>query len=168
MDFSGAKVFDFTGKSGRSGYESFGQEVIEALRKSDETKLAVVLDTGLGFAKPAPYLVQDHLNLSGYNPLIGPNHEIGERFPVVNGIYVTDVSAANLPALERGIAVGIKPGVEPSADELARLYFLGGNFCCYNLVPTMLVAAHAGWRVLAVVGPSGNGWQKEVIEGLKL
>jgi hypothetical protein len=168
VDFSKAKVFDFTGALGQDAvYESFGQPVIEALRQPVENKLAIVLDEGFGFSKSAPHLVLDHLNLSGNNPLIGPNYPSGERFPVVNGIYVTEISPTLVPGMERGVAVGLKAGLKPSEPELERIRFLGGNFCCYNLIPTMLIAAHVGWRLLAVVGPAGNGWQKEVVEGLK-
>jgi hypothetical protein len=167
VNFSNAKVFDFTGALGKNAYEGFGQPVIDALRQPLENKLAIVLDSGFGFDKSAPHLVLDHLNLSGHNPLIGPNYSEGERFPVINGIYVTEIAPGLVPGMERGIAVGLRTGLKPSAQELERIRYLGGHFYCYNLVPTMLIAAHVGWRLLAVVGPPGNGWQKEVVEGLK-
>jgi hypothetical protein len=31
----------------------------------------------------------------------------------------------------------------------------------------MLLAAHAGWRVLAVVGPAERSWQSETLARLK-
>jgi hypothetical protein len=168
VNFSTAKVFDFTGAlADGCSYQCFGQPVIEALRQPVANKLAIVLDSGFAFVKKAPHLVLDHLNLSGNSPLIGPNNPIGERFPVINGIYVTEFPLPLSPAMERGVAVGLKAGLKPSPEELERIYFLGGHFCCYNLVPTMLIAAHAGWRLLAVVGPEGNSWQKEVMQGLQ-
>lgn len=174
MNLAKAKIFDFTGVSGNgSSFKEYNAAVADVLRKPAEEKLAVILDYGWGFKSPAPHLVLDHLNLSGSNPLRGPNDPIGERFPVVNGIYVTDCDLAALQDLKTGVAAGVKHGHKASVEELEFLHSIGAGFYSYNLVPTMLVAAHAGWKVLAVVGPEiasgtagGVDWRKQVIEAV--
>ena len=174
MNLAKAKIFDFTGASDNgSNFKEYDASVAEALRQSVENKLAIVLDYGWGFKNKAPHLVLDHLNLSGSNPLRGPNNPIGERFPVVNGIYVTDCDLLALQDLKTGVVAGLKQGQKASASELDFLYSMGAGFYSYNLVPTMLVAAHAGWRVLGVVGPddaqstTGSAdWRKKVLQGI--
>jgi purine-nucleoside phosphorylase len=99
----------------------------------------------------APHVVRDHLNLTGTNPLVGPNDPCGERFPSVNDVYITDLC----PNLPRGVAAGLVGGVFPTREEMEFLRSLGADFCCYNLVPTMIVAAHAGLKVLGLVVPEG-------------
>jgi purine nucleoside phosphorylase len=174
LDLAKAKIFDFTGASGNgSSYKEYDAKVAETLRQPGDNKLAIVLDYGWGFKNNAPHLVLDHLNLSGSNPLRGPNNPIGERFPVVNGIYVTDCDLKAFQDLKTGVVAGLRQGQKASASELAFLYSMGAGFYSYNLVPTMLVAAHAGWRVLAVVGPddaqstTGSAdWRKQVLQSV--
>jgi purine nucleoside phosphorylase len=162
MDWSRAKLFDFTGFAKEtSQFQRFGDDVIEILRQPTDCKLAIILDTGFGWQSKTPVVVQDHVNLSGYNPLIGPNHPIGERFPVVQGIY-TDC-AAEL-ALDSVVVAGIKHGRSLSVDDASFLHILGADCYCYNVVPTMLVAAHACWKVLAIVGPDNRSWQGPLLE----
>jgi purine nucleoside phosphorylase len=166
MDWSRAKLFDFTGASSQGTiYSRFGKDVMEALRQPTDCKLAIILDTGFGWESKAPALVQDHINLSGFNPLIGPNHPIGERFPVVQGIYISDC-AGDL-GLEPIIVAGIKNGRTLSLEDADFMHILGAACYCFNTVPTMLIAAHAGWKVLAIVGPDNRSWQAPVLEKVR-
>ena len=147
-----SKRIDFTGTvSSFEQFKSYGDEVVSLVRNSQGPKVLVVIDRGFACEKSTPYVVRDHLNLTGTNPLVGPNDPLGERFPSVNDIYVTDV----LSGLPIGIAAGLQPGIVPSPDELKLIRSLGGDFYCYHLVPTMIVAAHARWRVLGIVLPEG-------------
>ncbi|CAN5364883.1 hypothetical protein BH10CYA1_BH10CYA1_19440 [soil metagenome] len=156
MELKGAKLIDFTGKVvGAQHFESFSDEVTKAVRSHSGNKVAVVIDPGFGFDAEAPHLVADHINLTGTNPLMGPNDACGERFPVVNDIYLTeDMPGKILPAIQRGILGGLKHGVAPSASEIAKLKTLGAEFFSYNLAQTMIVAAHSGWKVIGIVVPS--------------
>jgi hypothetical protein len=143
---------DFTGEvSGFKQLSAFSDEVIGLIRNATGPKLLTVLDRGYGFAKPQPHVVRDHLNMTGFNPLVGPNDSCGERFPAVNEIYLTDLPG-DFPL---AIVAGLKPGVTPSAEDLQFIKSMGAEFYCYNLVPTMIVAAHAGWKVAAIVIPEG-------------
>ncbi|MBS1998871.1 MAG: hypothetical protein JSS86_21245, partial [Cyanobacteria bacterium SZAS LIN-2] len=158
-----ARRLDFTGTVGDfDQFESFGQPVIDLLRTEGRSPLVIVIDHGYGFAGDhvQPHIVLDHLNLTGDNPLVGPNNPIGQRFPVVNDIYVgaADImdqeetwSIGNpLGKLRNGIAAGVKHGLKLNEDELSTCRNLGAHFYCYNLVPTMIVAAHAGLKVLGL------------------
>lgn len=152
VSIRGAKCVDFTRSAdGFKQFPSFGDPVISLVRDGLGPRLLVVVDRGYFLEDTKPYVVRDHLNLTGSNPLVGPNDPCGERFPSVNNIYITDLC----PELPRGIAAGMKWGVFPTRAEMEFIRSLGADFCCYNLVPTMIVAAHAGYRVLALAVPEG-------------
>ncbi len=160
VSLKGARRIDYSGGAdGFERFDSFGDRVVNLLRTSTGSKVLVVIDGGFGFANAAPHVVRDHLNLTGGNPLVGPNDSCGERFPSVNDIYVTDL----VRSLPTGVAAGLKPGVVPSDKELEFIREMGADFCCYNLVPTMIVAAHAGWRVLGIVVPEGERLDASVL-----
>ena len=176
MDWKQAVVIDYTGAgAGNMDASEFGDDVIKHLRepgKSTGQRVAVVLDTARGLKSgksaagvQAPRLVRDHINLSGINPLIGPNNPCGDRFPVVNDIYLHECPK-QLGALESLVAAGVKPGKEVDSEAMELLHKLGADCYCFHLVPTMLIAAHAGWKILAIVGPEGHDWQKDCISKL--
>lgn len=147
-----AVKIDFAGKT--PGFQSFAKisdDVVVLLRKPAQNKLLIIVDRGYGFKTPAAYVVSDHLNLTGGNPLVGPNDPVGERFPSVNALYLTGCN----PETPTAIVAGVKEGIKPSADEVKLIHSLGGDCYSYNLVPTALVAAHAGWKILGIVIPEG-------------
>jgi len=147
-----AKLVDFTKTvSGFKYFPGFNSNVVSFIRDGADARTLIVVDRGFHFEKEAPHLVIDHLNLVGTNPLVGANDPVGERFPSVNNIYITDV----LPELPRAVAAGVKAGTFPAAEEMELVRSLGGQVACYNLVPTMIIAAHAGYRVLGLVAPEG-------------
>lgn len=155
VDLNKALRIDFTGTlDGFEHKEGFGDDLVAMLRDSGaEPKVVIVVDCGYGFETKAPHVVRDHINLTGHNPLVGPNHPCGERFPAVNCIYITDNKL--LPEFPSGIAAGIKQGTVPGEEELRLIRSFGADMYCYNLVPTMIIAAHARWRVLGIVVPEG-------------
>lgn len=169
MDWKQAIVIDYTG-SGRGdlSLREYGAQVLEKLRVDAEPnahRLVIVLDTGHALPKPAPHLVRDHINLSGRNPLVGPNHPIGERFTVVNDIYVKDCPKAL--NLEKVVTAGVSPGRKLNGEDFEFIKGLGVDCYSHNVVPTMLIAAHAGWKVLAIVGPENGNWQADCLDKLQ-
>jgi purine-nucleoside phosphorylase len=151
---NGVICIDFTDTiASFNRFHCFDEEVIDFIRDiakdPNGPKTILIVDHGFGFEAEAPHIVSDHLNLTGDNPLVGPNDPCGERFPILKDTYKSDV----LLDLHRGVAVGLKQGVLPTQEEVAMIRFLGGDFCCYNLVPAMIVAGHAGIRVMGVVVP---------------
>ena len=102
-------------------------------------------------------LVTDHINLSGDNPLFGPNVDaLGPRFPALTDAYDQDLQARARAAAER-TGVGLREGVYimlsgPSFEtraELRMLRGLGADAVGMSTGLEVIVARHAGVRVLA-------------------
>jgi len=103
-------------------------------------------------------LIADHINLLGDNPLVGPNDDrLGPRFPDMSDAYDADLRAlARRVALERGIELreGVYVGVSgPNLETRAEYRFLraiGADVVGMSTVPEVIVAKHAGMRVLGL------------------
>ena len=102
-------------------------------------------------------LITDHLNLSGDNPLRGPNLDrFGTRFPEMTDAYdpalraaAKESSARTGVALREGIYIMLTgPAFETSA-EMRMLRGLGGDAVGMSTAHEAIVARHAGARVLA-------------------
>jgi purine-nucleoside phosphorylase len=103
-------------------------------------------------------LIDDHINLTGENPLVGPDEPaLGLRFPDLSRAYdpalralAADAAEAIGLTLRRGIYVGIKgPSLETSAE---RRFFAsaGGDAIGMSTVLETIAAAHAGLPVLGL------------------
>jgi len=101
-------------------------------------------------------LIADHINLSGENPLLGPNLDrFGPRFPPLIDAYDPSFRATALEAAER-TGVGLREGVYvmlsgPSYEtraELRMLRALGGDAVGMSTAHEAIVARHAERRVL--------------------
>lgn len=103
-------------------------------------------------------IIQDHINFTGVNPLIGKNYEeLGPRFPDQTTVYDKEFQKiAKESAKELGI--DIKEGVymwmtgpayeTPTEVKMARI--LGGAALGMSTVPEVIVAAHQGVKVLGI------------------
>ena len=107
-------------------------------------------------AKGDLIVIEDHINLMGLNPLIGPNDDrLGPRFPDLIEPYDRTLQDLALRiAMEeniiahRGVYVGV-PG--PNLETRAEYRFLraiGADVVGMSTVPEVLVAVHAGMKVL--------------------
>lgn len=177
MKLRHAKLIDFTGTvDGFVHPAGFDRAVIQLLRSKDKAEVAIIVDRAHceGLATFASVvLVNDHVNLSGDNPLVGPNDaSVGPRFPVVNNIYLNAADTMDqeetwtlgnpLGRVPSVVAAGLRDGQVPDSAQLDFLRSLNVGFYCYNLVPAMLIAAHAGLKVLGLGLPSGQSLSPEI------
>lgn len=103
-------------------------------------------------------IIEDHINLMGDNPLIGPNDEaVGPRYPDMCEPY--DKRLIRL-AIDAGIRIGLRchtgvyvavagPNLETRA-EYRMLRNMGADVVGMSVVPEVLVAIHCGLKVLGM------------------
>lgn len=106
-------------------------------------------------ASGAPFaLVADHVNLTGDNPLVGPNaDEWGPRFPDLTDAWDPDLRrrlraravGAGLELVE-GVVAGVA-GPARTAAEVSMLRMIGADMASEGFVHEAIVARHAGRRV---------------------
>ncbi len=110
------------------------------------------------FAPGDVMVICDHINLTGQNPLIGPNLEsFGPRFPDMTAVYDRElISMAEQVAreekikLQKGVYVGIiGPNLETPA-ETRFLRMIGADAVGMSTIPEVIVAVHCGMRVLGL------------------
>jgi xanthosine phosphorylase len=102
--------------------------------------------------------ISDHINMLGVNPLTGPNDDaIGPRFPSLRDAYDPELRALLHEAageLGIGLAEGVYlatagPSFETPA-EIRAFRTLGADAVGMSTVPEVILARHAGLRVVAV------------------
>jgi purine-nucleoside phosphorylase len=111
-----------------------------------------------GFAQGALMIIDDHLNLLGSNPLVGPNDErFGVRFPDMSEVYSLRLRAiADAAARARGVEVrhGIYIAVHgPSYEtpaEIRAFRAWGADAVGMSTVPEAIAARHMGMEVLGI------------------
>ncbi len=103
-------------------------------------------------------LISDHINLSGNNPLIGPNlDEYGPRFPDMTYAYTPHLREALISkAAEQGIDLveGVYTMMSgPSFETPAEIRFIrviGGDAVGMSSVPEAIIAAQAGLELIGI------------------
>jgi purine-nucleoside phosphorylase len=110
------------------------------------------------FAQGALMIIDDHINLLGSNPLVGPNDErFGARFPDMSEVYSRRMRAiADEAARGRGVAVshGVYVAVHgPSYEtpaEIRAFRTIGADAVGMSTVPEAIAARHMGVEVLGI------------------
>jgi len=103
-------------------------------------------------------VIDDHINLLGSNPLVGPNDEaFGARFPDMTEVYSTRLRGlADAVAREQQLRIGHGVYVAvhgPSYETPAEIRFLrtiGADAVGMSTVPEAIVARHMGVEVLGL------------------
>lgn len=115
-------------------------------------------------------LITDHINLSGTNPLIGPNDDrFGTRFPSMADAYSLEYrkkiikTAKSLKIkLKQGIYLWtLGPNFETKA-EIQMFRKLGADVVGMSTVPEVICAVHSGMKVvgISVITNYGTGMPK--------
>ncbi len=115
-------------------------------------------------------LITDHINLSGTNPLIGPNDDrFGPRFPSMADAYTFEYQKKIL-SIAKALKIKLKQGVYlwtlgPNFETKAEIKMfqrLGADAVGMSTVPEVICAVHSGMKVLgiSVITNYGTGMQK--------
>lgn len=108
------------------------------------------------FHKGDVMLIEDHINLMGDNPLIGPNDErLGDRFPDMSEPYdkkllalAKECAKQEMLLLQKGAYVAVSgPNLETAA-EYRFLQRIGADAVGMSTVPETIVAVHGKMKVL--------------------
>ncbi len=116
-------------------------------------------------------LITDHLNLTGHNPLHGPNDEsLGPRFPDMSEAYDRGLrgaayraAAAEQVQLEEGVYAGLLGPTYETPAEVRMLRTLGADAVGMSTVLEVIALRHRGVRVgaISVITNAAAGSSKE-------
>ena len=103
-------------------------------------------------------IIEDHINLVGNNPLMGPNlKNLGPRFPDMTEAYDKQLRGLLKAAMEKhqvpyheGIYCGVSGPTYETPAEVRFLRTIGGSAVGMSTVPETIAANHMGIRVAAV------------------
>ena len=111
-----------------------------------------------GFAQGALMVIDDHINLTGHNPLVGDNDErFGQRFPDMTEVYSSRLrgiadragKAIGLP-LEHGIYAALMGPSYETPAEIRYLRTIGVDAVGMSTVPEAIVARQMKLDVLGI------------------
>ncbi len=110
------------------------------------------------FAAGDVMVIDDHINLLNRNPLIGVNDDtLGPRFPDMSAPYDRQLGDRALAiarredfVCHRGVYIAMLGPTYETRAEIRMLRYLGGDAVGMSTVPEVIVAAHAGLRVLGL------------------
>lgn len=146
-------------------YEGYSPlEITFPIRVMQELKVKVLIlsnasgGLNLDFQTGDIMIITDHINLTGSNPLVGPNEESwGPRFPDMIAAYDKKLGALAESAGEesgatlwKGVYAGLKgPSLETPA-ETRYLRTVGADAVGFSTVLEVISAVHAGMKVLGL------------------
>jgi purine-nucleoside phosphorylase len=111
-----------------------------------------------GFSQGALMVIDDHINLSGDNPLVGANDErFGPRFPDMTEVYsprlraIADRAAAAMGlTLPHGVYVSLLGPSYETPAEIRYLRTIGADAVGMSTVPEAIAARHMKMNVLGI------------------
>jgi purine-nucleoside phosphorylase len=137
---------------------TFGTRVLAALGVK-----AIILTNAAGgvntsFVPGDLMVIDDHINLLGSNPLVGPNDErFGVRFPDMSDVYslrlrqLADKTGNALGlTLKHGVYVACHGPTYETPAEVRYLRTIGADAVGMSTVPEAIVARHMGVEVLGI------------------
>jgi purine-nucleoside phosphorylase len=111
-----------------------------------------------GFSQGALMVIDDHINLTGNNPLVGPNDDrFGVRFPDMSEVYsrrlraIADESGRALGMqLPHGVYVALLGPSYETPAEIRYLRAIGADAVGMSTAPEAIAARHMGLEVLGI------------------
>lgn len=146
-------------------YEGYGpRQVVFPIRVMQALGVKALIMTnaagGLNplFATGDIMIIEDHINLTGTNPLVGPHDKRwGVRFPEMTNAYsvrLGDLAQTAATDLQVGLQKGVYAGLTgPSLETRAEVRFLhtiGAEAVGFSTVMESIAAVHAGMKVLGL------------------
>ena len=122
-------------------------------------KTLILTNSSGGFLdgmKPGDFMIiEDHINLTGQNPLLGPNiNKFGPRFPDMSEIYNKDliktlekVFKNKQIRFHKGIYCGVTGPSYETPAEIQFMKLIGGGAVGMSTVPEAIAANHMGLRI---------------------
>lgn len=127
---------------------------------------------GIGFGPGTLMAITDHINMTGTNPLIGPNlDDFGPRFPDMSKAYTPEyrqiaheVAEKTGIKLDDGVYIGVSGPTYETPAEIRAFKTLGADAVGMSTVPEVIVAAHSGLKVLGISAITNHaaGFQEEL------
>ncbi|CAH1210402.1 Purine nucleoside phosphorylase 1 [Paenibacillus plantiphilus] len=146
-------------------YEGYGPELtafpVRVMKAIGVATLVVTNAAGginQGYDPGDLMLISDHINLTGRNPLIGPNDdELGVRFPDMSEAYSSrlrglarQTAEAQGFTLREGVYVGILGPSYETPAEIRMMRTMGADAVGMSTVAEVIAARHSGIEVLGI------------------
>ncbi len=146
-------------------YEGYGPELtafpVRVMKALGVRTLLVTNAAGginTGYEPGDLMLISDHINLTGRNPLIGPNdNELGVRFPDMSEGYSKRLRALAKQtaesqgfALREGVYVGVLGPSYETPAEIRMMRAMGADAVGMSTVAEVIAARHSGIEVLGI------------------
>jgi purine-nucleoside phosphorylase len=117
-------------------------------------------------------IIEDHINLMGNNPLIGPNEDqLGPRFPDMSEPYDHKLreKAENIARqldihYQKGVYAAVTGPTFETPAEYKYVRLIGGDAVGMSTVPEVIVARQAGLPCLALSVISDLGVEGKIVE----
>ena len=119
--------------------------------------------------------ITDHINLTGHNPLVGPNNdELGPRFPDLTRAWDPTITEALLAAgkkagvhLKQGVYIGVLGPSYETPAEIRMMAAMGADVVGMSTVIEATAVRHMGTRVAGVSlisnAAAGMGGEEQVL-----
>jgi purine-nucleoside phosphorylase len=146
-------------------YEGYSeQQVVYPVRVLGRLGVSTVILTNAAGAvnksyRPGDFMaIADHLNLTGKNPLMGPNDpELGPRFPDMSQPYDHELRAKAIAGFRKvgatiheGVYVGLLGPSYETPAEIAMFRMLGADAVGMSTVLETIAARHMGLKVIGI------------------